>query len=250
MSAQDEVALHHPMMFGEIVGREWVEQLAAAAAGVFAAIEPQHAWRGADIGGREWHGRFEDRQIRGVTVARRSGTRIEVDIFLGSFPAPVRRALYDASRDLVDVDAWVLPAEVSTALPPIPRRRSAGCQAPFGITDEMFRPARWPASRYAARRCRARAAIRSRSMAGRERAASVGRCDDAEPGPARSAAAAGSGQRHLLGRRAQRQEHGMAMRPWRSSRCSRRGCGHGRCRFSTRRISKRTPNPNPHRATA
>ncbi|WP_126220741.1 hypothetical protein [Burkholderia vietnamiensis] len=138
MSAQDEVALHHPMMFGEIVGRERVEQLAAAAAGVFAGIEPQHAWRGADIGGREWHGRFEDRQIRGVTVARRSGTRIEVDIFLGSFPAPVRRALYDASRDLVDVDAWVLPAEVNTALPPIPDDEVLDAKLPFGITDEMF----------------------------------------------------------------------------------------------------------------
>ncbi|RKU04046.1 hypothetical protein C7H84_07325 [Burkholderia sp. Nafp2/4-1b] len=138
MSAQDEVSLRHPMMFGEIVGRDRVERLAAAAESVFAEIEPQHAWSGADIGGREWHGRFQDRVIRGVTVARRSGTCIQVDIFLGSFPAPVRRALYDASRDLVDADAWVLPAGISTALPPIPDDEVLDAKLPFGITDEMF----------------------------------------------------------------------------------------------------------------
>ena len=74
-SARDEVSLRHPMTFGEIVGRDQVERLAAAADGIFSEVEPTHAWSGADIGGREWHGRFQDRQIRGVTVARRFGMR-------------------------------------------------------------------------------------------------------------------------------------------------------------------------------
>ncbi|WP_244122296.1 hypothetical protein [Burkholderia latens] len=138
MSARDEVSLHHPMMFGAIVGCDRAVRVAAAADGVFAGVEPKHAWSGADIGGREWHGRFQGREIRGVTVARRFGTRIQVDIFLGSFPAPVRRALYDASRDLVDVDAWVLPAGISTALPPIPDDEVLDAKLPFGITDDMY----------------------------------------------------------------------------------------------------------------
>ncbi|WP_260426586.1 MULTISPECIES: hypothetical protein [unclassified Burkholderia] len=137
-SAQDEVSLRHPMTFGEIVGRGRVERLAAAAEGIFSEVESTHAWSGADIGGREWHGRFQERQIRGVTVARRSGTRIQVDIFLGSFPAPVRRALYDASRDLVDVDAWTLPPGMDAALPPAPDDEVLDARLPFGITDEMF----------------------------------------------------------------------------------------------------------------
>ncbi|WP_249362469.1 hypothetical protein [Burkholderia sp. 4NA327C10] len=136
-SEQDEIGLRHPMTFGEIVGRDRVERLAAAAEGIFAEVEPKHAWGGADISGREWHGRFQDRKIRGVTVARRFGTRIQVDIFLGSFPAPVRRALYDASRDLVDVDAWTLPPGIDAALPPIPADEVLDAKLPFGITDEM-----------------------------------------------------------------------------------------------------------------
>jgi len=137
-SAQDEVSLRHPMTFGEIVGRDQVERLAAAADGIFSEVEPTHAWSGADIGGREWHGRFQDRQIRGVTLARRFGTRIQVDIFLGSFPAPVRRALYDASRDLVDATVWTLPPGIDTALPPVPDDEVLDAKLPFGITDEMF----------------------------------------------------------------------------------------------------------------
>ena len=137
-SAQDEVSLLHPMTFGAIVGRARVERLATAAAGIFSEVESKHAWSGADIGGREWLGHFQGRQIRGVTVARRSGTRIQVDIFLGSFPAPVRRALYDASRDLVDADAWVLPPGIDTALPPIPADEVLDAKLPFPIIDEMF----------------------------------------------------------------------------------------------------------------
>lgn len=137
-SAQDEVSLRHPMTFGEVVGRDWVERLAAAAEGIFSEVEPKHAWSGADIGGREWHGRFQDREIRGVTVARRSGTRIQVDIFLGSFPVPVRRALYDASRDLVDVEMWTLPPGMDIALPLIPADEVLDAKLPFGLTDEMF----------------------------------------------------------------------------------------------------------------
>ncbi|WP_321821041.1 MULTISPECIES: hypothetical protein [unclassified Burkholderia] len=137
-SEQDEVGLRHPMTFGEIVGRGRVERLAAAAESIFSEVEPKHAWSGADIVGREWYGRFKDRQIRGVTVARRSGKRVQVDIFLGSFPAPVRRALYDASRDLVDVDAWTLPPEIDTALPPIPDDEVLDAKLPFGLADEMF----------------------------------------------------------------------------------------------------------------
>ncbi|MEX3960430.1 hypothetical protein [Trinickia sp. EG282A] len=137
-SAQDEVSLRHPMTFGEVVGRGRVEDLAAACEGIFAEVEPKHVWSGADIGGREWHGRFQDRHVRGVTVARRSGNRIDVDIFLGSFPAPVRQALHNASRDLIDIHAWTLPPGIDTALPPIPDDEVLDAKLPFGLTADMF----------------------------------------------------------------------------------------------------------------
>lgn len=119
-TARDEVVLRHPMTFGETAGRARVEELAAATGSVFATVEPGHGWSGPDMAAREWHGHIADRRIRGMTVARRSGQRVEVDIFLATFPAPVRRALREACAGLIDAAAWSLPAGVDSALPPIP----------------------------------------------------------------------------------------------------------------------------------
>ncbi|SAL35419.1 hypothetical protein AWB71_01859 [Caballeronia peredens] len=137
-STEDDVGLRHPMAFGEILGRGRVEAVVSAAAGVFSEVEPKHAWNGADIGAREWHGRFQDRAIRGVTVARRTGERVRVDIFLGSFPAPFRQALHNASRDLIDIDAWTLPPGINTALPPVDADEVLDAKLPFGLTADMF----------------------------------------------------------------------------------------------------------------
>ena len=137
-SAEDEVSLRHPMAFGEVVGRGRVEELAAAAESIFSKVEPDHTWSGVDIGGREWHGHFEDRRIRGVTVARRFGKRVQVDIFLASFPAPVRQALHEACRDLIDADAWLLPPGIDTALPSIPADEVLDAKLPFGLATDVF----------------------------------------------------------------------------------------------------------------
>lgn len=137
-SAQDEVSLRHPMAFGEVVGHGRVEQLAAAVESIFSEVEPDHTWSGDDIGGREWHGQFQDYRIRGVTVARRFGQRVQVDIFLASFPAPVRQALHDACRDLIDADAWLLPPGTDAALPPIPTDEVLDAKLPFGLAANAF----------------------------------------------------------------------------------------------------------------
>jgi hypothetical protein len=132
-SPQDEVSLRHPMTFGEVVGSGRVQELAAATASIFSSIEPDRTWSGEDTGGREWHGHFEDRRIRGVTVARRSGKRVQVDIYLASFPAPVRQALRDACGNLVDADAWLLPPGIDTALPPVPADEVLDAKLPFAL---------------------------------------------------------------------------------------------------------------------
>ncbi len=137
-SADDEVSVRHPMTFGEVVGRGSAEELATAAAGVFSKVESNHSWSGMDIGAREWHGHFQDRRIHGVTVARRFGKRVQVDIFLASFPAPVRQAMHEACRDLIDVDAWLLPAGIDTALPPIPVDEVLDPKLQFGLADDVF----------------------------------------------------------------------------------------------------------------
>ncbi|PFH10056.1 hypothetical protein BCF11_2463 [Collimonas sp. PA-H2] len=137
-SAQDEVSLRHPMAFGEVFGRGRVEELAAAAESIFSEVEPDHTWSGADIGGREWHGHFQGRRIRGVTVARRFDKHVQVDIFLASFPVPVRQALHDACRDLIDADAWLLPPGIDTALPPIPADEVLDAKLQFGLAADVL----------------------------------------------------------------------------------------------------------------
>jgi hypothetical protein len=137
-SANDEVSLRHPMAFGEVVGCGMAEELAAATEGIFSKVESNHTWSGTDIGGREWHGHFQDRRIHGVTVARRFGNRVQVDIFLASFPAPVRQALHDACRDLIDADAWLLPAGIDTALPPIPADEVLDAKLQFNLVADVF----------------------------------------------------------------------------------------------------------------
>lgn len=137
-SAEDEVYLRHPMTFGEIVGLERVKELAAVSESIFSKIEPDHTWSGADISGREWHGYFQDRCIRGVTVAWRFGKRVQIDIFLALFPAPVRQALHDVCRDFIDIDAWSLPPGIDTALPPIPEDEVLSAKLPFGLAAEVI----------------------------------------------------------------------------------------------------------------
>jgi hypothetical protein len=135
-SAEDDACLRHPMTFGEIVGRSRAEELAAAAENVFSEVESKLTWHGTDIGGREWRGHFRGRSIRGVTVARRYGKRVEVDIFLASFPAPLRQALRDVSRDLIDANAWLLPQGIDTTLPPVPAGEVLDAKLPFGLAAE------------------------------------------------------------------------------------------------------------------
>lgn len=136
-SAEDEVSLQHPMAFGEVVGRSRVEELTAAAEDIFSEVEPNHTWSGANICARGWHGLFQDRRIHGVTVASRSGKRVQVDIFLGSFPAQVRQALRDACRDLIRADAWVLPPGIDAALPPVPADEVLDAKLPFGLVADV-----------------------------------------------------------------------------------------------------------------
>ncbi|WUR12711.1 hypothetical protein E7V67_023950 [[Empedobacter] haloabium] len=135
-TARDEVILRHPMTFGETAGRARVDQLAAATGGVFATVEPAHSWSGPDIGGREWHGQIHDRRIRGMTVARRYGQRVEVDIFLATFPAPVRHALREACGSLIAAEHWSLPAGIDTALPPVPADEVLDPKLAFQLTDD------------------------------------------------------------------------------------------------------------------
>lgn len=137
-SAQDEVILRHPMAFGETVGLDRVEKLAAAAEGIFSEVEPKHTWSGTDIVGREWHGRFQDRRIHGVTVAQRFGKSVQVDIFLGSFPAVFRQAVHDASRDLISADAWLLPPGIDTALPLVPTDEVLDAKLPFALASNAL----------------------------------------------------------------------------------------------------------------
>ncbi len=137
-SVEDEVSLRHPMAFGEVVGRGQVEEVVAAAEGIFFKVEPIQMWSGADIGGCEWHGHFQERRIRGVTVAQRFGKRVQVDIFLGSFPASVRQALHDACRDFIGADAWLLPPGIDTALPPIPADEVLDAKLQFGLAADAL----------------------------------------------------------------------------------------------------------------
>lgn len=137
-AAGDEVSLRHPMAFGEIAGRGAVDEAAAATAGVFSGIEPSRSWSGTDIGGREWHGQFQDRSIRGITVARRQGRQVQVDIFLASFPAPLRRALREACGLLIDPADWSLPPGVDTALPPIPPDEVLDPKLQFRLAGDAF----------------------------------------------------------------------------------------------------------------
>ncbi len=136
-SAEDEVTLRHPMAFGEIVGRDRVQELAATAESIFSKIEPNSTWNGADIGGREWHGYYEDRRIHGVTVGRRFGKRIQVDIFLGSSTAPLRRALRDTCLDFVGADALLLPSGIDIALPLIPANEVLDPKLPFRFANDV-----------------------------------------------------------------------------------------------------------------
>lgn len=138
MSAKDEISLRHPMAFGEVAGRSRVEELAATTQSIFSEVEPGNSWSGTDIGGREWHGRFQDQRIRGVTVARRVGKQVQLDIYLASFPAPVRQALHDACRDLIGAEAWLLPPGINTALPAVTADEVLDAKLPFGLTAEMF----------------------------------------------------------------------------------------------------------------
>jgi hypothetical protein len=137
-SAEDEVSLRHPMAFGEVVGLGQVEALTAAAEGIFSEVEPNHSWRDANIGGREWHGHFQGRRVHGVTVARRFGKRVQVDIFLGSSPAPLRQAWRDTCRDLIDANAFLLPPGIDTALPPIPADEVLDAKLPFRFAADVF----------------------------------------------------------------------------------------------------------------
>lgn len=138
MSAEDEVSLRHPMTFGEIVGRGQVKELSAAAESIFSKVEPSCAWRGDDISAREWQGYFQDRLIRGVTVMRRFGNRVEVDIFLSLFPTSVRQALRNACKDLIGADEWSLPLGIDTSLPPIPADEVLDAKLPFGLTADAI----------------------------------------------------------------------------------------------------------------
>lgn len=135
-TARDEVVLRHPMTFGETAGRVLVDQLAAATGSIFATVEPGHGWSGPDMSAREWHGQFEDRRIRGMTVARRSSQRVEVDIFLATFPVPVRRALRETCGGLIDAAAWSLPEGTDTALPPIPADEVLDPKLAFKLAPE------------------------------------------------------------------------------------------------------------------
>ncbi len=137
-SVEDEVSLRHPMALREVVGRRRVEELAAVSAGIFSKVEPSHTWSGVNIGGREWYGRFQDRRIRGVTVAQRFGKHVQADIFLGSFPAPVRQSLRDACRDHIGADAWLLPPGIDTALPPAPADEVLDAKLTFGLAADAL----------------------------------------------------------------------------------------------------------------
>lgn len=138
VSPDDAVSLRHPMAFGEVVGHGLVQDLAAATASIFSKVEPDHAWSGPGIGGREWHGHFEDRRIRGVTVARRTGKRVQVDIYIATFPAPVRQALRDACWGLIDADAWSLLPGIDTALPPVSGNEVLDAKLPFALTADAI----------------------------------------------------------------------------------------------------------------
>ena len=135
--ADDEVSLRHPMAFGEVVGRRRVEVLASAIDAILGGVEPDHAWRGAAIAGREWYGCFQGRFVRGLTVAHRFGTRVRVDVFLGAFPAPLRQALHAAGRDLIDAADWSLPHGTDTAVPPVPAGEVADARLRFGLDDDV-----------------------------------------------------------------------------------------------------------------
>jgi len=137
-NTEDEVRSRHPIAMGEIVGRDCIQMLAATTANIFSKIEPKLRWSETNIGGREWHGHFHGRQIRGVTVARRFGKRVQLDFFLGSFPAQMRQSLRDAGKDIIGNDMWGLPTGHNIEFPPVPIEEVLDAKLPFGLTTDVI----------------------------------------------------------------------------------------------------------------
>lgn len=136
-SAEDEVSLRHPMTFGEVVELAQIKEIAVVVDGIFSKVEPSCAWSGDDISGREWHGYFQNRLIRGVTVGRRFDNRVQIDIFLSLFPLSLRQALRDVCKDLICADEWLLPPGIDTSLPPIPTDEVLDAKLPFGLSADV-----------------------------------------------------------------------------------------------------------------
>ncbi len=138
ISASDTVSLRHPMAFGVVSGLNQVVQLSAATASVFEEVVPQHHWHSVDLCAREWHGQFQGRQIRGVTVARRIDQQVQVEIFLGAFPARLRELLRVVSGDLIATGNWSLPLGTDTAIPLAAADEVLNAKLQFGLASDAM----------------------------------------------------------------------------------------------------------------
>lgn len=136
--SDDLVSLRHPMAFGEVSGLQNVLQLCDAAAAVFEKISPQQHWHGAELCGREWHGQFQGRQIRGVSVVRRGALGLQVEIYLGSFPLALRLAMKASSGNLIASQNWSLPAGIDTSLAPFSADEVLNAKLQFGLANDAM----------------------------------------------------------------------------------------------------------------
>lgn len=138
VSAHDKISIRHPMAMGEISGAADVQELAITTSGVFSELVAKYRWDESNISAREWHGHFHGRQIRGVTVGRRVGTSLQLDIFLGSFPLELRQSLHEVSKGFVDEAMWQLPAGVSDTIPLVPVGEVLDARLPFSLASDII----------------------------------------------------------------------------------------------------------------
>lgn len=136
-SVEEEISLRYPMTFGEVSGLSQIMELVVVTERIFDSIEPKCQWRSLDLSAQEWYGRFQGRQIRGVSIARRLGQQVQVEIFLGAFPASLRQVLYATSSNIIPARNWVLPPGTDTTLPVMPVNEPLNAELQFDLADDV-----------------------------------------------------------------------------------------------------------------
>jgi len=139
VTSSDQVVLKHPFALGESVGETLVRDLAAMIAAPLTALEQVIALDGDDIKARGWRARFDDHDIRGVTVAVRKGGAVELQMMLSSFPKTVgwRDEVYRLSEGLIPAELWELPVGTDQSIPEVDPEEKLDPKFPFEVTDDI-----------------------------------------------------------------------------------------------------------------